>query len=111
MRLSGQWEFPGGKREAGESGPEALVREINEELGINIAVGDWLGQGHAVLPDGRRVELDVYACTWRTGEIQLTEHDAIQWCGPATLADRTWAEADVPVLSSVLERLGAVDER
>lgn len=93
QRDGGKWEFPGGKVEAGETGQEALVRELNEELGVTIAVGALLGRGEAA-----DVVLDVYVATIVDGEPRVTEHDALRWLGPDDLFVLDWADADVPVV-------------
>lgn len=98
------WEFPGGKVEDGELPRGALVREIREELGVEVTAGDWLGRGEQA--DGARViVLDVYACELRSGEPHPREHDACEWLAPAELRRLDWAPPDVPIVESVIERL------
>ena len=99
-----KWEFPGGKPEPGEDPREALVREIREELSLEIEVLDWLGRGVSV-EDGRRVELDVFAAAVVSGEIRLAEHRSFGWFGAHQVDGLDWAAADVPVLESLKRRL------
>lgn len=101
MSLPGQWEFPGGKVEAGESHPESLRREIAEELGISIRVGDFIAMGEAPLGGGRLVQLHVYAATWVSGELVPQEHDQIRWVAPDALSNLGWAEADLPAVDKL----------
>jgi 8-oxo-dGTP diphosphatase len=98
------WEFPGGKVEGGELPRQALVREIREELGVEIAAGDWLGRGEQVEGD-RVIVLDVYAAELRSGEPLPHEHDACEWVVPEELRRLDWALPDVPIVERVLERL------
>lgn len=102
MHMAGYWEFPGGKVEQQESAELALVREIKEELGLEIAVGvpfpstDWdSGQ--------RLIRLLPFVCSLRGGQLQLLEHDAVEWVEAALLLDRNWAPADVPVVMEYLK--------
>jgi 8-oxo-dGTP diphosphatase len=98
--LAGWWEFPGGKVEPGESDPTALAREIREELGVELAIFELLGESHGA------VHLLVYRCT-AEGEIHPTEHDAIRWLAVHELEAVGWAEADVPMLPAVAAALGS----
>jgi 8-oxo-dGTP diphosphatase len=98
--LAGKWEFPGGKIEPGESPQVALVREIEEELGLAIHVGHALGSGEVAV-NGRKVVLDVYAATVLAGELELLEHAQVVWARPEELAGFDWAEADVPSVDPV----------
>ncbi len=99
-----KWEFPGGKVEPDESPRAALVREIREELGLEIEVGPWLGRGeHA--DARRRVELDVYTARIVGGEVRLSEHRRCGWFRSGEQIDGLdWAPADRPVLPA-LKRL------
>lgn len=101
-----KWEFPGGKVEPGESPRDALRRELHEELGLDIEVGDHLGRGEGRL-GARKIVLDVYAAEWTGGAITLGEHLEYGWFGPGQLADLDWPEADRPVLPAVRARLEA----
>ncbi len=97
MKLAGKWEFPGGKVEPGESPADALAREIFEELGLVIDVGELLGTGDAQA-DEQRLRLDVYAGAIRAGALTLREHSRVAWATAADLPAFDWAEADVPIV-------------
>lgn len=104
MRLPGKWEFPGGKVEPDEDPRAALAREVREELGLDVAVGELLGTGRD-LGDGLVVRLDVYAATIAGGELRLLEHGAVRWLQAAELDSLDWADADRPLLAALRERL------
>jgi len=94
--LAGLWEFPGGKVDAGESPEAALARELEEELGVAVDVGEKLA---AVVEwtDGEvAIRLSAYWCGISQGEPVALEHAEIRWCGFPELAGLEWAEADVP---------------
>jgi 8-oxo-dGTP diphosphatase len=104
--LAGSWELPGGKVQAGESAADAVVREVREELGCDIAVRRRL-DGRVRLEGG--YELTVYVSGLVRGEPLPTEHDAIRWLGPQALFDVVWLPADVPFVEQ-LQRLLLVAE-
>jgi 8-oxo-dGTP diphosphatase len=94
----GMWEFPGGKVEAGEAEPDALQREIREELGCAVDVGELLLRHRHRYPD-LEVELAFYACALPAGaEPRELGVAAIRWAEAGTLASHTFCEADVPIL-------------
>lgn len=95
--MAGYWEFPGGKVEAGETPEDALARELNEELKIDVSVGEFLvtathGTGSAV------IELSTYLCDLTAGTPVLTEHSESRWVPAAELSVLTWAPADIPTV-------------
>jgi len=100
MNLAGKWEFPGGKVEPGEGAELALVREIAEELGLRIEVGQLLGRGSARVGD-KLIELDVYAARILAGDVSLSEHARVVWASADELLSFDWAEADVPSVPAV----------
>lgn len=98
--LAGKWEFPGGKVELGEDQREALSREIREELGCEVTVGDFLTTTEYEYDFGT-VVLSTYYCTLSAGEPTLSEHTDSVWLEPADLHTLDWAPADVPAVRMV----------
>lgn len=91
------WEFPGGKMEAGESGPEALVREIREELSAEIAVDSFVCTVEHDYP-GFHLVMHNYLCHVTGGELRLLEHEAARWLDLSDLYAVDWLPADLKVL-------------
>jgi 8-oxo-dGTP diphosphatase len=101
--LGGKWEFPGGKLEGGEDPAAALVRELEEELGIIVIAGEALTT--VVWDYGRGpIRLHPILCRIAGGDLHPHEHSEIRWCEGEDLAGLDWAEADVPILAEWLGR-------
>lgn len=100
--LAGLWELPGGKVAVGESDADGLVRELREELGIEVTVGDRLGADVA-LPN--EMTLRAYLVTCGTGSPLPHEHRALRWVCADELDGLAWVPADrgwVPDLAAAL---------
>ncbi|PPV08568.1 hypothetical protein XBLMG947_0121 [Xanthomonas bromi] len=95
--MPGLWEFPGGKREPGETSEQALVRELNEELGIEAQVGDWVMDVPQLYPD-KRLRLEVRHITAWKGSPRGREGQAMTWVAADKLARYSMPPADVPVV-------------
>ena len=98
--LGGLWEFPGGKVESGETPEEALVREIAEELGCVVAVGQEVTLTRHEYAFGL-VALRTFYCRLTAGTPQATEHAELRWVAAADLSDLKWAPADVAAVEHV----------
>ncbi|MEV0998343.1 (deoxy)nucleoside triphosphate pyrophosphohydrolase [Nonomuraea sp. NPDC050202] len=96
--LAGGWEFPGGKVDPGESETAALVRECQEELGVEVAVGERVG-GDWPLADG--YVMRVWLCSLLSGRPEAKEHLALRWLGPGEYYDVEWLGADLPIMKTV----------
>lgn len=98
--LAGLWEFPGGKRESGESPEAALVRELHEELGIQVQVGPALINVPQRYPQ-KRLRLDVRRVTAWTGIPRGKEDQALAWVPLSKLARYDMPPADRPVVAAL----------
>ena len=98
--LAGLWEFPGGKREPGETSEAALIRELQEELGIDVEVGEALIEVPQEYP-GKRLRLEVRAIPSWTGTPRGREGQALTWVAPDRLARYSMPSADVPVVGAL----------
>jgi len=97
----GQWEFPGGKVEPGESEPAALRREIGEELGCDVEVGGLILRHQHAYPD-LEVELAFYAAALPAGaEPRCLGVAALAWARAGTLSEYDFLEADRVVLPAL----------
>jgi 8-oxo-dGTP diphosphatase len=91
--LEGLWEFPGGKRDAGEDLGACLERELTEELGARFTVGDKVDTISWDYPD-RTVVLHFYRCRLASGTIEARESQAMAWVAPADLSRYEFPPAD-----------------
>ena len=96
--FEGLWEFPGGKIEPGESPEVALKREIQEELGIDITIDEFLCITNHNYPSFH-LTMHCYICSIAAGEIELREHKSARWLKPAELGNVAWLPADMDVIS------------
>ena len=98
--FKGGWEFPGGKVELGETPEAALVREIREELAVEISVGELLTTVEYDYPNFH-LTMHCYLCQLTGGELRLLEHQAARWLGKGELYSVEWLPADVGVIPLV----------
>lgn len=96
------WEFPGGKIEAGETREEALIREIKEELELNIDINKYLT---TVDYDYSTFHLTMHCfiCTIIGGELQLNAHNDAKWTTLEDLDKLNWVPADILVVKKLKE--------
>ena len=99
--LAGCWEFPGGKREPGETPEAALTRELQEELGIDVEVGEHVISVPQQYPD-KRLRLDVRRLASWKGTPRGHEGQALAWVAPDKLSRYAMPPADRPVVAALL---------
>ena len=96
--LGGLWEFPGGKREPGETFEQCLVREIREELGVEISVGEMFEEIRHDYPE-KSVHLKFFICQLLAGEPQPLACAAVKWIEKPELAAHEFPAADAQLLA------------
>ena len=103
---AGLWEFPGGKVETAESQPQALARELREELGIVAQVGSFVASNQWQQSE-RTIRLHAWRVGSFSGELRLHCHSATVWVTPEQARDYPLAPADIPLLESYIRSMSA----
>jgi 8-oxo-dGTP diphosphatase len=98
--LAGRWEFPGGKLHEGEAAYDALVRELREELGVDVLAAARLMRYAHEYPD-RVVWLDMWTVSRWRGEPHGLDGQALKWVDPARLHEEDILEADQPIVAAL----------
>jgi 8-oxo-dGTP diphosphatase len=98
--MAGRWEFPGGKVDPGETEEQALIRECQEELGVDVEVGGRVGDDITML-DGAAI-LKVYLARLVNGAMPVPlEHSDIRWLAGDELDTVPWLPADAPIVTAL----------
>jgi 8-oxo-dGTP diphosphatase len=106
-QLAGLWEFPGGKIEPGERPEEALIRELHEELGIEVkapCLAPLTFASHAY--DEFHLLMPLFICRKWQGFVQAREGQALKWAKPKQLRDYPMPPADAPLIPHLVDLLG-----
>ena len=99
--LGGLWEFPGGKRESGETHQDCLKRELREELGIEVAVHELVDEIQHTYPE-KTVLLRFYRCSLISGEPQILGCNAFRWVTASELRQFEFPAADARLLDKLI---------
>jgi mutator protein MutT len=98
--LGGLWEFPGGKREPNETFEECLARELREELGIEVTVGEMVEDLAHEYPE-KTVHLKFFRCTWEKNEPRPLGCSDFKWIGQEDLVAYDFPAADARLLDKL----------
>ena len=101
------WEFPGGKMEPGESAPDALVREIREELSADIDISRLLRTVEWDYPEFH-LTLHCFICTLQSDALQLNEHESARWLGVDDLDSVQWLPADEQLMPLIRQEINCL---
>jgi 8-oxo-dGTP diphosphatase len=99
-KLAGYWEFPGGKVEVGETPEECLSRELMEEFGIHVTVGEFFMSSIFHYGHGS-FDLHAYLVEWEPQALTPTAHSEVSWVLPAELLELRLAPADIPIAEAL----------
>ena len=102
MNLPSKWEFPGGKIERDENEEECILREIKEELNIDIQIITRLTPSVYRYPTFT-INLIPFIARYLNGEIILAEHSDFKWLNKGELRNLDWAPADIPIVQEILK--------
>ena len=98
--FKGQWEFPGGKIEDGETPQQALMREIKEELDAGIEVGELIETVEYDYPTFH-LSMDCFWAKIISGKLVLIEHEAAKWLAKDELDSVKWLPADITLIDKI----------
>jgi 8-oxo-dGTP diphosphatase len=102
MNLPHKWEFPGGKLYEGESDSECIIRELKEELNIEVRIIKRLKSSEFDY-GSFSINLIPFIVEYVTGNIYLSEHQEAKWFTKDELSHLDWAPADIPILNELLQ--------
>ena len=102
--FKGQWEFPGGKVEDGETPQHALIREIEEELDTEIEVGELIQTVEYDYPNFH-LSMDCFWAVVKTGKLVLKEAEAARWLTKEELDSVNWLPADIDLIQRLKGKL------
>ncbi|OIJ22487.1 DNA mismatch repair protein MutT [Anaerobacillus alkalidiazotrophicus] len=100
MSMPNLWEFPGGKIKEGEKPETALIREIVEELGCTVKVGELVASVEHQYPE-IKVNLKTFRAIIQNGQPKALEHSELRWVPKDELEKLNWAPADIPTVNKL----------